>query len=864
LPITTRYTLIILSSLLIATDPVFAQQLQLEEITVTARKREESLQEIPLSVTAISAEQIDRLGIRNLEDITRYTPGVNLDIGFGLNDQRLVIRGLSPSRGRPNSAILVDGIDLTTESVSTSGGSMLFNSRLVDVERVEVVKGPQSALYGRAAFTGAISYVSKDPGDELETEAGIDIGEYGRRYIKGAIGGPISDTFGLRLNALSWNEDGFYNEGLTGANLGGGDGYGLSVVGKWEPADSFSARARVSYSDDNYDQQATFYDAFNTSSDPLPEASVLLNINPNAEFNVYDIVRVFTGTPADAGSRTAYLSPDPVTGEAYPGGTQDALNTSLTLSWDVGAGTISSYTGYVKGNGRMILDGDFDVRLDDPINPTSDIARGGSQIDFETDTRLLSQEIRYTSSFDGPVQFTVGALYWDEAVDQHEIGVSVIGRFPNSQAPVNFYNDAIPATDIIPNDISRDTNSTSVYGMIEWSFADAWKLTAEARYAREEMDVTGTGCDTSFAANGFLSFYCPFATPDLAAEKLPGNPYEFTHLVQTLAVDSSSDTYIAPRVSLEWTPMENLLTYISVSQGVKPGGIATVASGNFMDRNGNGTLEELKFDSETLTAYELGAKSTLFDRRVILNGTVFFQDYQDKQIPVQNLVGNAPFTTIENAGNAEVLGLELETTWLVTEDVRLHVGYSYLDAEYTEVSYDTNSTYSILRAGNCIPGSPIEVVPPTDPPTFVPTLCTINLNGNTMEDVPEHSLVALAGYYPTLGSTGLSGLLEADVEWQDKRFMDEFNDRELDSFSVVNLRLGVQTDKWDAMLYLNNALDNDTIKSWSGGTGVVETAERDYDRLADPPEAREVGFPAEGFSIAPPPRQLGFRANVRF
>lgn len=828
-----RLLLSLLIGSLLATDIAFAE---LEEITVTARKREENLQDVPMSVTAINAEQIDRLGIRNLEDITRYTPGVNLDIGFGLNDQRLVIRGLSPSRGRPNSAILVDGIDLTTESVSTSGGSMLFNSRLVDVQQVEVVKGPQSALYGRAAFSGAISYVSRDPGDELETEAGVDVGEYGRRYIKGAIGGPVTDTFGLRLNALSWNEDGYYNEGFTGADLGGGDGYGLSVVGKWAPTDSFSARARVAYSDDNYDQQATLHDPFNTSVSPLPESTVLGTIDAT------DIVRIFTGSAGNADSRTPYLTPDPTTGNAYPGGTQDALNTALTLSWDVGAGTISSYTGYVKGNGRQILDGDFDVRPD-PTN-TRDIARGGSEIDFETDTRLLSQEIRYASNLDGPVQFTVGALYWDEDVDQTETGVSSVGRFPFSQAPEDFYNTAIPLTVRQPNNVSRDTNSRSVYGMIEWSIADAWKLSAEARYAREEMDVSGTGCDRTQAA----SLYCPFSTPDLAAE-FPFASLQFAHLDQITTVDSSSDSYLAPRVILEWTPAENLLTYASVSQGVKPGGIATVASGNWMDRDANGDLEELKFDAETLTAYEIGAKSTLFDRTVILNGTLFFQDYDDKQIPVQSLQAGVPFTAIENAGEAEVWGLELETTWLITENVRMNVGYAYLDAEYTELIYDTNSTYSITRAGNCIPNAP-------NIPGGNPTLCTINLNGHTMEDVPEHSVVALVGYYPTLGGSGLSGLLETDVLWQDGRYMDEFNDRSLDSYSVINLRVGVEADNWDAMLYLNNAFDDDTIKSWSGGTGVVETADRS--------DLNEVGFPAEGFAIAPPPRQAGFRANIRF
>ena len=292
---------------LLCADLALAQQAQLDEIVVTARKREENLQEVPMSVTAIDAAQIERLGIRDLADVTRYTPGVTLDKGFGLNDQRLVIRGLSPSRGRPNSAILVDGIDLTTESVSTPGGSILFNQRLLDVQQVEVVKGPQSALYGRAAFAGAISYVTRDPGDELETEVGVDVGEYGRRYLRAAIGGPISDSFGLRLNGLAWNEDGYYQEGFTGADLGGGSGYGLSLTGKWDSGNIFSARARVSYSDDEFDQQATFYDPVNTILDVPDEALPVVGTATNP----MPVVGMFAGMPAGADGRTSYLTPRP-------------------------------------------------------------------------------------------------------------------------------------------------------------------------------------------------------------------------------------------------------------------------------------------------------------------------------------------------------------------------------------------------------------------------------------------------------------------------------------------------------------------------------------------------------------------------
>jgi outer membrane receptor protein involved in Fe transport len=817
---------------LLATDIAFAE---LEEITVTARKREENLQDVPLSVTAIGAEQIERLGIRDLKDVTRYTPGVTLDKGFGLNDTRLVIRGLSPSRGRPNSAILVDGIDLTTESVSTPGGSILVNQRLLDIQQVEVVKGPQSALYGRAAFAGAISYVTSDPGDELETEVGIDVGQYGRRYLRGAIGGPVTDGFGLRLNGLAWNEDGYYQEGFTDADLGGGNGYGLSLVGKWDNDGMFAARARVAYSDDDFDQQATFYNPVNTQITP-PVESQAIGIDP-ATF-----VGIFGGTPPDAGGQISYLTPRPYENDTpadrtpLEGGFSKVLNTSLKLDWDLDAGgIISSYTGYAKADSGQTFDGDFDIRPD--ANFTEDIARGGSIVDFDTDTRLFSQELRYSSNFNGPVQFSVGALYWDEDVSQIETSITALAIPPwPGNTPEGYFNLVIPVANIIPNNVSRETNSRSVYGTFDWAITDQWKLSLEARYAREQMDVSGTGCDRTTLA-GF--FACGFSTPDLAFN----GPDGFSQLERIITIDSTSDYYLAPKAVIEWAPNDAVMTYFSVSQGVKPGGIATVASGTWMDQQPDGNLDELKFEAETLTAFELGGKTTLFDRQLILNGAVFYQKYDDKQIPVQQLVNAFIATTIENAGEAEIRGLEVESTWLVTEHTRLQLGYSYINGEYTELAYTTNSTNSIARAGNCIPDT-------------VNNLCEINLNGNRMEDVPRNSLVVLGGWYPPLGGTGLSGLFEADAEYEDARFTDEFNDRMVDSYWLMNLRAGVESDRWDAMIYVNNALDNDTIQSWSSGTAVVATAERFDQNLAI--------FPPDGFSIAPPPRQWGVRANVRF
>ena len=132
---------------------------QVEEIVVTARKRTENLQDVPLSVTAFGQEAIQRKGIRNVADVAQFTPSVQFDESFAQSDTRITIRGLAPTRGRQNVAILVDGIDLSSEAITSSGGSLLVNTRLLDVERIEVIKGPQNALYGRSAFAGAIQYM---------------------------------------------------------------------------------------------------------------------------------------------------------------------------------------------------------------------------------------------------------------------------------------------------------------------------------------------------------------------------------------------------------------------------------------------------------------------------------------------------------------------------------------------------------------------------------------------------------------------------------------------------------------------------------------------------------------------------------
>ena len=182
----------------------------LEEITVTARKTTESLQEVPLAITAVSEQDIQRLGIKDLNKLAQQDASVQFDEGFTPSDTRITIRGLSPTRGRPNAATLVDGIDVGSEAVSNPGGSVLVNPRLLDVARIEIVKGPQSALYGRSAFAGAIQYVTKDPADVFEVNLSTDLSNREDREVRGNVSVPINDELGMLVNGYAWDNRGYY------------------------------------------------------------------------------------------------------------------------------------------------------------------------------------------------------------------------------------------------------------------------------------------------------------------------------------------------------------------------------------------------------------------------------------------------------------------------------------------------------------------------------------------------------------------------------------------------------------------------------------------------------------------------------
>ncbi len=1039
---------------------------QIEEITVTARKEAENLQEIPLAITSFDAETMQRRGIKNIEDLAKNTAGLVFDQGITSQDTRVVIRGLSPTRGRQNIAFLQDNIDISSEAISTAGGSLLVNPRYLDFERIEVVKGPQSALYGRAAFNGAINYVTKDPGDEFEFEVTADgntaEGSENNEFSTSlAFGGPVTDTLGLRASGTYWDNDGYYNNPFTAdENLGGGDGYGVSLKGVWKPTDTFTLKTRVGYSDDKYEQRPAAFLPYNqltflpeeaithlwvmqefAGGDPddfqnysydvcgpryergeanigtinantaattcanNPDATRLLN-DPrikNAFFT--SPVASFAGRVPDSDDLDIRLSPDPDSidpnginmPEDYPGTELDVFRMNLEMSWDTGAGNISSWTGFTHGDQDVLIDFDkyaanpTDVHaavFQSPDGPGpdgilgtnddihcalsgGDCAWGTQQIDFNTKTDQFSQEIRFASEIGDRLNYSVGAMYWHEETTQREHSTTARasgGTFPNlfgaqgptagsaGTRPVCFSADAGPAAgtgmqafmpdwDFLnqpgeagflvpalggPDDVSvpaghnllcptasqdilqfldersviqerkltAETDHWSVYGSVNFDLSETWSFSIEGRYTNEREEQSQPILDQSAPE------YTPRQSPSSIQPECgtdptspirratdytgpPDPPGEFPKCgasipdpssvngiwttPDTLPLKVSTRTdFFTPRATLEWHPVDQQMYYLSYAIGKKPGGFSRLTAGS-----GGFEPEEAIFEEEKLEVYELGAKTTLFDNTLLLNVAGYYQDFTDKQVPTTLINSQTGLSTaaVDNAGEAEIWGLEIEATWAPTERVTLGLAYNYLDSEYVDFAITSNGLNDLTRAnskvhrssdpnvgggeyriGNSCENPSARSAQDQDNLPTVDLRCEIDLSGNELEDVPEHSLNLNASYAAPFLSTGFEWYVQGEYIFQDSRYLEQWNDNELDSYSLVDARLGLMSDNWEAIFYVNNVFDDDTVRSAQTGPGISTG-----DFITGPPRVRNqvIAYPAD-------PRVFGLRVIYMF
>jgi len=485
-----------------------ADDAERDVIVVTTRKREESLQTVPVAVTAFSADDIEDARITNVEDIARLTPGFTFAPLFGGGASTPVIRGQSTTIGEPNVGFFIDGV---YQSSRTIMDSLLGDS----IERVEVAKGPQSALYGRNTFAGSVNFVTKDPSNELEGGLELTAGKSGHFDGRANISGPIiEDGLYFRLGGRFFRRDGYFTNELTGDDLD--DRRTLVVSGALTatPSANFEATLRVGYEDTN------------DGDDPLRFA-----VNNAAPANP---------TPAplpDALQLFAGEVPNEQTGFAVTPGFVDRENFTISLSmeWDVSDGyTITSITGFNDFNNEFATDNDYEARS---IRFSSG----------RTAQEEFSQELRITSPGDQRFRWMLGGYYYDLSLEN-----SLNDLFVDSAATLAISLAPTPLGGLLPlgaiNTTNETTESFAIFGQLEYDLTDRLGFAFDGRWTTEEK--TASAVDT--------------------------NPIT---MAQGTFQDTANFDNFVPRFTLDYQASDDLFLYATAAKAIKTGGfnVVTVA-----------------------------------------------------------------------------------------------------------------------------------------------------------------------------------------------------------------------------------------------------------------------------------------------
>ena len=792
---------------------------QIEEVVVTARKRSESIQDLPIAITAFSASAIERKGIVDLADIAKYTSGVMLDEGFNKQDTRIVIRGLSPTRGRQNVAILQDDVDISSMAQGTGGGSFVINPRLQDLERIEVIKGPHSALYGRSAFNGAINYITRKPSNQLRANAQVTVGDYGKREARFGVSGPVvADKLALGINAATWEDDGFYKSPTTGKGLGGGKGTGVALSLKATPSDLITITARSEYSKDDFGPEAASIK--NPVDAPLP-SNVFDTVNGlpavlGAAVAANATNRTFPQVFGSLGSARDFPVPSPSrnprTGADYPGSSRDLFRTTLRVDLNFEPVTVTSISHI--GDNKTFQFNDA-LSVGDIASPLISAAQ---ETYFDTDIKLLSQELRLQSKSDGPFVWTAGGLYWREKLSQVSKAIRCVSTSGGCWSVLQAVGSVVrtPADDLT----HRDTDHKSAYGLAEYSFNNKWKVGAEIRYTDETEKTDGyavisptfVGCPNvsatgrTISSTGVVSCVTPGAQitgPFTAATFIsegtvaagPGQPVTQTK-------------FWTPRYTVDYKASKDLLLFASAAQGKKPGGLSVLG--------GISNVAANIYEPEEMWAYEIGAKSSWLENRLQLNGAVYYQDYSKKQVSITFVDPNSQPTPnllnsrVVNAAKADVKGFEVEVLAAPTDYLSLNASYTYNDGKYGEFTDIQNGVAAISRAALVRP-NPCTIVQVLVG-TALQNRCQLSYAGNRLEGSPKHSLV-LGGELRGEMQSGIRWFVDTDVRYQSNRFTSFENSLKMDAYTLADVRFGMRRDNWSVTAFVNNVFDDDTMKA---------------------------------------------------
>ncbi len=617
-------------------EPALAQgnELVLEEIVVTAERRETSLQETPAAIVAITGTSIESAGINNLNELTLMTPGINIQ-GINRNQQYVAMRGNVTEGGDAGLAqsigFFIDGLYF--------GRSSLFNQSLSDVERVEILRGPQGTLWGHNIVGGSINVITKDPTQETEADVKVSIGNYSRQEISARIAGGLSDTVAGQLSFASETADGYVTNLDSGQDLGSEDVYLIRGKLVWDISDNFTAKLTATYQNDTSGMNAR---------NLLPGPDAVMKLAPPP-------------VPVPPDQLLVFEIPENYEDETYQRsaiGSNDfdvkVLSLGLDYTFENGV-TFSSLTGSVDSSGFVDNFGFF------PFPERY----GKIERDHSYDNTSFSQEFRLSGDTES-LFWQVGAYYYDASNEQGQsTGTS---GFPFTRAGGNNIADVEGNNDgetRFQDFADSETESLAFFGQATWSVNDWLSLTAGVRHTEVDKDfytlIDGEPHRRWFQRQGLDCTDVADAGPRYC--RIERN-------------ESQSWSNTSPKVTLDgqWDnigPFNSLMAYATYSEGWKEGGFQSPNS-SIQD------VEEFRIRPESAENTELGFKSRFWENRATFNVTAFRTDYIGQQ--TSQIVNDLLLTFNLDS---EIDGVEVDGSLVVAEWLTLHYSAAFYDSAYS-------------------------------------------------------------------------------------------------------------------------------------------------------------------------------------
>lgn len=623
----------------------------IEEVIVTARKRDESLQDVPVVVSAYNSEQINRLGITNFDDLVDLTPSLT-----GYSASSSTQNGFFSLRGVYSGSLnfgFDQAVSTNVDGIMISSGAAGLSTQ-VDLQQVEILKGPQALFFGKNSTGGIIYYKTADPTDELfvqvraayEPNAEESIGEI-------VLSGPITDTLGGRV-VVNFNAmDGFLDNTFPGAQdstIQDFEEVFARVTLKWDPNDQFSGRLKVSHSS----RDGGHFPIFQRSA-----CNAILRASDTCKFDD----EVWIPNP-DGPAWSPFPNPNwPHTPDTDFFHEFETTMASLLMEYSINESlTLTSLTGFYEIDRDNYNVGTPTLLFDStapPFNfPPGVIPEPVFEAFDAYSQDAVSQEIRLASSFSHGINFLVGFFYEDGS------------RFQRQQF------------DIDPSDASFDlsNNTYSVFGEVIVDVTDTVEVTGGLRYSREEREF-------DVFAHGVLNFATFMIDHDV---------------VITPNRDERNFDNVSPEFTVTWRPTEDLTTFIAYKEGFKSGSF-DFGPLNISNLLLNPALD-ISFDDETVDGFEVGVKSEWLDNTLRLNAAYYRYEYTDLQVTTVEQSGLTVQTSIANVGGSRVQGLELEGVWqpLEIEGLTFQGALNYNHARYTDYMPSCNTSQVSLGAPGCI------------------------------------------------------------------------------------------------------------------------------------------------------------------